>query len=142
MDIVGIGTDVVECLRIRKLIAGHGETFLRKVFTAREITFCQARRRPAEHFAGRWAAKEAVFRALGGAWKQGPPWTDLEIRYDRRGKPTVRVGGAAKEIVRALGLADILLAIAQCRSYATATALAVRSTGAPPTNPGAPDVPF
>src|SRR6266566_3118953 len=82
MEIVGIGTDIVECLRIGRMIEQHGEVFLTRVYTEREIRFCQARRRATEHFAARWAAKEAILRALGTPWRRGIEWTDIEIEQD------------------------------------------------------------
>src|SRR5207247_3747519 len=87
MDILGIGTEIVECLRIGRMIERHGELFLTRVYTDREIRYCQARKRATEHFAGRWAAKEAVFKCLGSGWKRGLCATDLEIRKDPNGNP-------------------------------------------------------
>ena len=71
MDIVGIGTDIVECLRIGRMIEQHGEVFLTRVYTEREIHYCQARKNATEHFAGRWAAKEAILKCLGSGWSRG-----------------------------------------------------------------------
>src|SRR5437588_6292278 len=102
MDIVGIGTDIVECLRVGRMIEQHGELFLTRIFTEREIRYCQGRKRATEHFAARWAAKEAVLKALGTPWRRGMTWTDIEVRNDDAGKPTVLLGGAAREV--ALGL--------------------------------------
>ena len=127
MDIYGIGTDIVECLRIRKMIEKHGEQFLRRVYTEREITYCQSRKRAMEHFAGRWAAKEAILKALGTGWAKGLAWTDVEIRHDPNGKPLVMVGGAVRDFVQKRKIADILLSISHCRTYATAYAMAVRN---------------
>ena len=80
MDILGIGTDIIECPRIGKMIEQHGELFLRRVYTEREIRYCQARKHAIEHFAGRWAAKEAILKAIGTGWSRGIAWTDLEVR--------------------------------------------------------------
>src|SRR5262249_36771069 len=68
MEILGIGTDIVECPRIGKMIEQHGELFLRRVYTEREIRYCQSRKHAIEHFAGRWAAKEAILKAIGTGW--------------------------------------------------------------------------
>jgi len=125
MAIVGIGTDIVECLRIGRMIERHGELFLTRVYTDREIHYCQERKRAIEHFAGRWAAKEAVLKCLGTGWRRGIAWTDLEIRNDPAGKPHVLVCGAAKEIAQTLHIADVLISISHCRAYATAYAIAV-----------------
>jgi holo-[acyl-carrier protein] synthase len=126
MEIVGLGTDIVECVRIRKMIEDHGELFLRRVYTDREIRYCQSRRQAAEHFAGRWAAKEAVLKALGTGWRRGISWRDIEIRNDPSGQPKIAVRGEAKEIAKRMRLQNILITISHCRQFATAYALAVR----------------
>ncbi len=128
MEIVGIGTDIVECLRIGRMIEQHGELFLTRVYTEREIRYCQGRKRATEHFAGRWAAKEAILKCLGSGWRRGLSWTDLEVRNDANGMPQVLMCGAAKDIAQGLRIADILLSISHCRAYATAYAIAVRGT--------------
>lgn len=124
MRIFGIGTDIVECQRIARMLERHGETFVRRVFTEREILYCQKRKRAAEHFAGRWAAKEAVFKALGTGWAKGMCWTDVEIIHDRLGQPLVQTQGAVREYMERLGVGGILVSISHCRRYATACALA------------------
>src|SRR5947209_4243561 len=98
MDIVGIGTEIVECLRVGRMIEQHGEVFLARIYTEREVRFCQARRRATEHFAARWAAKEAVLKALGTPWRRGIEWTDIEIEPDSAGAPQVLLGGATREL--------------------------------------------
>ena len=127
MEIVGIGTDIVECLRIGRMIEEHGELFLNRVYTEREVRYCQARKRAVEHFAGRWAAKEAVLKCLGSGWRKGLCWTDMEVRNDPSGKPVVLLCGAAKDLAQSQRVSNILLSIAHCRAYATAYAVAVRS---------------
>lgn len=127
MEIVGIGTDIVECLRIGRMIEDHGELFLNRVYTDREIRYCQARTRAVEHFAGRWAAKEAILKCLGSGWRKGLCWTDMEIRNDNSGKPCVLLCGAAKESAQQLRITDILITISHCRAFATAYALAIRN---------------
>src|SRR6516165_11858741 len=131
MEIVGIGTDFVECLRIGRMIEQHGEIFLTRVFTPREIRYCQARKHATEHFAGRWAAKEAVLKCLGTGWRRGICWTDMEIRNDSAGRPQVLLCGAAKDIAQSLRIADILVSISHCRAYAMAFATAVRARPLP-----------
>jgi holo-[acyl-carrier protein] synthase len=126
MEIVGIGTDIVECLRIGRMIEQHGELFLTRVYTAREIRYCQARKHATEHFAGRWAAKEAVLKCLGTGWRRGLCWTDMEVRNDPQGKPRVVIRGGARDQALQLHISEILLSISHCRAYATAYALAVR----------------
>lgn len=128
MEIVGIGTDIVECLRIGRMIEQHGELFLNRVYTEREIRYCQLRKHATEHFAGRWAAKEAIMKCLGTGWRRGIAWTDMEVRNDFSGQPRVHMCGAAKDQAQLLRISDILLTISHCRAYATASAIAVRGT--------------
>ena len=66
MEILGLGTDIVECLRIAQMIERHGELFLTRVYTPLEIQYCSARKAATQHYAGRWAAKEAVLKAIKG----------------------------------------------------------------------------
>jgi holo-[acyl-carrier protein] synthase len=127
VEIVGVGTDIVECLRIARMIERHGEQFLCRVYTEREIRACNANKRTTENFAARWAAKEAVLKALGGASARKVTWTEIEIRgVGANGRPEVFLGGAMRELARGLRVADIYLSVAHCRTYATAYALAVR----------------
>ncbi len=125
MNIVGIGTDIIECPRIGRMIQEHGELFLRRVYTDREIRYCQARKHALEHFAGRWAAKEAVLKAIGTGWSKGICWTDLEIRREGTAGPKVLVRGGAKDAAVQRGIGDILVTISHTRTYATAFAIAV-----------------
>jgi holo-[acyl-carrier protein] synthase len=126
MEIVGIGTNVVECVRIGRLIEQHGELFLGRVFTPREIRHCRTARGSTEQFAGQWAAKEAILKCLGIRPSRNASWTDVEVRSDAAGSCTVHVGGIAKDRAQHLHVADILVTIAHCRAYATAYAIAVR----------------
>jgi len=132
MEILGIGTDIVECPRIGRMIEQHGELFLRRVYTEREIRYCQARKHAIEHFAGRWAAKESILKAIGTGWTRGICWTDLEVRNVPSGRPRVVLGCGAKDAARSRGVGEILISISHCRTYATAYALALGATlGAP-----------
>jgi holo-[acyl-carrier protein] synthase len=130
MDIVGIGTQVMECLRVRKLIDRHGETFLRQVYTDRELLFCNGRSHTTEHFTAIWAAKEAVFRSLGTTWRRGMAWTDIEVICENSHGAQARITGATRELMAARGAGSILLTMAHCRTFATATSIAVKGNGA------------
>lgn len=127
MDIAGIGTQVVDCLRVRKLIDQHGERFLAQVYTAREQLFCRDRTRSTEHYAAVWAAKEAVFRSLGTTWRKGVAWTDVEVLCEKPVEPAVIVTGPTKELLDGRGVRNVLVTMAHCRAFATATAIAVRA---------------
>ena len=127
MTIFGIGTDIVEVLRIAQMIERHGELFLNRVYTPREIEYCSARRAANQHYAGRWAAKEAILKAFGTGWARGIQWRDMEIRNDGAGKPTVALGGGARDICEQLGIGDMMISISHCRSHATAFAVALNA---------------
>ena len=125
MRIIGTGIDIIECDRIKEMIGQHGASFLKRVYTPTEIRYCQDRRREAEHFAGRWAAKEAILKALGTGWRKGISWRDVEIRNEPGGKPVVALRGGAREVVEQLGITEVLVSISHCRTHATAYAIAV-----------------
>ena len=129
MDIAGIGTQVMECARVRKLIESHGDAFLRQVYTDRELRLCNAKKHSTEHFTAIWAAKEAVLRSLGTTWKRGTDWTDVEVVCENGGSPQVVVTGATQELMTARGVGGILLTMAHCRAFATATSIAVKGPG-------------
>jgi len=125
MNVLGIGTDIVECLRIAQMIERHGELFVSRVYTTYEIEFCSARKAATQHYAGRWAAKEAVLKALGTGWIRGITWRDVEIRNQPSGQPTIALAGGAREICEQKGIAQMLISISHCRSHATAMAIAI-----------------
>jgi holo-[acyl-carrier protein] synthase len=124
MAVIGIGTDIVECLRIAQMIERHGELFLQRVFTRGEIEFCSSRKAATQHYAGRWAAKEAVLKALGTGLGSGVRWIDIEIRNDHAGTPVLALGGRAREICEQLGARRLLISISHCRTHATALVVA------------------
>jgi holo-[acyl-carrier protein] synthase len=126
MEIVGLGSQVMDCARVRKLIDQHGEVFLKQVYTDREVQFCNGKARTTEQFTALWAAKEAVFRALGTTWKRGTNWTDVEVLCEAAGAPHVVVSGPTAELMAARGVTQIMLTTAFCRDFATATGIAVR----------------
>jgi holo-[acyl-carrier protein] synthase len=124
-NVVGIGTDITEVLRIAQMIERHGELFITRVYTTHEIQYCQSRKMSTQHYAGRWAAKEAVLKALGTGWRKGISWRDVEVRNEPGGKPTVAFRGGARDVVEQLGITEMLLSISHCNSHATAYALAL-----------------
>jgi holo-[acyl-carrier protein] synthase len=124
--IVGIGTDVIECLRIARMIERHGESFLRRVYTDEEIDYCNARRKATQHFAGHWAAKEAILRALGTGWQWGIGWRDMAIRnLPENGRPIVALRGALRDVIEQRGITELHLSISHCRTHAVAYAIAM-----------------
>ena len=132
MAIIGLGTQVMECARVRQLLDEHADAFLKQVYTDREVRFCNGKKQTTEQYTALWAAKEAVFRALGTTWKRGMSWTDVEVVSDNGGPPHAVVSGATRELMAARGVNHVLLTMAFCRSFATATAVAVHAATPPP----------
>lgn len=125
MKVVGIGNEIVECLRIARMVERHEELFLRKVFTRREIEYCSARARANQHYAGRWAAKEAVLKALGTPLRSGMSFRDIELRVHSNGNIAVALAGKARDICAARSIVDMMISISHCHTYASAVAIAV-----------------
>ena len=100
MKITGVGTDLVRISRINRLITDYGSRFLNKIFTPAEVDQCQMRSRPATHFAGRLAAKEALAKALYQTGQMSViPWTRLEILTDEYGRPRAASPSAVDQIL-------------------------------------------
>lgn len=125
MQILGIGTDITEIVRIGRMIERHGEIFLNRVYTEDEIQYCQRRKEYLQHYAARWAAKEAVMKTLGTGWIRGMSWRDIEVSNHQTGRPDILISGGAKEVADGLGITKVLITLSHCRAYATATAIAV-----------------
>jgi holo-[acyl-carrier protein] synthase len=98
--IEGIGVDVVEITRMQKAIDEWGNTFLEKIFTEKELSYARARQNSVQHFAGRFAVKEAVAKALTTGWSEGFRWKDVEIENDKSGKPSVKLYGHVADLLR------------------------------------------
>jgi holo-[acyl-carrier protein] synthase len=124
--IVGVGTDIIETVRIGRVIERHGEAFLHRVFTDDEIRYCSKRREYLQHYAGRWAAKEAVMKVLGTGFAPGVGWKDIEVRTKPSGQPYIQLHGGVRELAEQMGIDEILISVSHCRAYATATAIGVR----------------
>jgi holo-[acyl-carrier protein] synthase len=124
MNIVGVGIDIVECLRIASMIERHGELFITRVYTDDEIEYCTARKAATQHYAGRWAAKEAVLKALGTGWRRGIGWRDIEIKNNAKGAPTVHLRGGARDAMERAGISRMHVSISHCRSFAVAYVVA------------------
>jgi holo-[acyl-carrier protein] synthase len=119
--IVGVGLDLVRVERVAGLLARRGDRALSRLFTADEVRRCRGSRNPAESFAARFAAKEAVFKALGTGWGRGGAWTDVEVVSGPGGEPAVRLSGAAARAAAARGADRLHLSL----THADGTAAAV-----------------
>ena len=118
MKLSGVGIDLVEVPRIREMLEKHGQRFKERTFTAAEIAYCDGCAEPAMHYAARFAAKEAVAKALGtGIWAEGVSWTDIEVGREASGKPVIILHGMAKEHA---GEAACLVSLTHTRDLAMA----------------------
>lgn len=125
MNIIGHGIDIVEIQDIKKLIERSGEHFETRFFTETEWSAVGSDANRIEYLAGRFAAKEAVLKAIGTGWSQGISWTDIEIQRLPIGKPSVVLYSRCQEIAVELGITMWLLSISHTSSYAVASAIAV-----------------
>ena len=125
MRVFGIGIDVVEVQRIAAAIERHGEPFLAKLFTPSEREYCESRKNPAIHFAARFAAKEAVSKALGTGIGGNAGLLEMEIVHDASGAPKILLSGAAERFTRENQITEAQISITHAREYAAANAIAM-----------------
>ncbi len=124
--ILSHGIDLVEVARIERLLEEHGERFLARIYTQGEVAYASANpARRAEHLAARFAAKEAVMKALGTGWARGVAFADIEVVRDGAGKPGVVLHGAAASLADELGVSKWLLSLTHSGLWAQASAIAV-----------------
>jgi holo-[acyl-carrier protein] synthase len=119
----GIGIDIVEVRRVREAVERWGERFLGRVFTQEEVDYCLGRRQGYGSLAGRFAVKEAVFKAIGTGWKRGVTWRDVEVVRKPGERPEVRLSGEVKKIVKD---GCVLISISHTREHAIAVAVVTR----------------
>jgi holo-[acyl-carrier protein] synthase len=118
--IVGTGIDIAEVPRIAASIQRFGGRFLRRVFTAGEIRYCESKANHAERYAARFAAKEAAMKALGTGWNRGVRWRDIEVSREPGGRPTILFHGKAAEVAEKLGAAHVALSLSHTAEQAIA----------------------
>jgi holo-[acyl-carrier protein] synthase len=118
--IKGIGVDIIEIVRIQHTIEESGERFLGRIFTPQEIAYCKSKQDMYQHFAARFAAKEAMSKALSTGWVETFRWKDVEVMNDRSGQPRITVHGRLKE---SLAASSILVTISHSESHAVAMVL-------------------
>src|SRR5438128_7851724 len=109
--ITGIGIDVIQNERIRESIQRFGERFLNRIYTEREKEYCKNCAKPEIHFAARFAAKEAAFKALGTGWAAGVKWKDIEVERLASGKPELNLYGEALARAASMGTARFFVSL-------------------------------
>ncbi len=120
----GIGIDIVNIARIERAIQRWGDRFLQKTFTPGEIAYCAAKTIPWQHYSGRFAAKEAVFKALGTGWGGGVGWQDVEIcAAPHSGPPTARLSDTCLDALGRPEAVRTLISMSHDKEYAIAQAM-------------------
>ncbi len=122
MEIVGLGVDICEIARMERALARHPR-MRERVFTSEEIAYCDSKARPAESYAGRFAAREAVIKALGGY--RGKRWQDISVTRHPSGAPVIALTGNAKRRAAGLGISRVLVTFTHEKTNAVAFAMAV-----------------
>ena len=126
--IIGSGIDLTEIGRIQQSMDRYGKRFLNRVYTPAEQAYCLRKRRSAESFAGRFAAKEAGAKALGTGISFGVHWLEIEVVRKATGQPTLAFHGRAAQIAARLGVAHSSISITHTADLAMASVL-LESTG-------------
>lgn len=123
--VLGLGSDLIEISRIEESLQRYGERFLHRVFTDSEIAYCQRKMKHAsESFAARFAAKEAVAKALGTGISRGISWHEIEVRREPGERPTIFLSGRAAERAAAIGVRRIHVTLTHSRDVAMAIVVA------------------
>lgn len=130
--IVGIGVDIADIERFRRITFERGDRFIHRVFTPREIDYCWRCAHPEERFAARFAAKEAMFKALRIGWQKGLTFQDVEVVNDPLGAPAVVLHGRAALLAREQGVTHVHLSLSHTSAYAVAQVVAERLPESPP----------
>ncbi|MBM4124650.1 MAG: holo-[acyl-carrier-protein] synthase [Nitrospira sp.] len=126
MTIVGVGLDLVKITRIQALAERWQDRFLHRLYTDEERRYCLKRASPYASLAGRFAAKEAVLKALGTGLAGGIRWVDIQVLNDPNGKPVATVSGRAETLLREAGVTGIHVSLSHDADYAIAEAVLTR----------------
>lgn len=117
--IMGLGTDIVEIASIQKAME-QSKRFARRVFTENEISYCESKPQKYQHYAARFAAKEAVMKALKIGWDKGVQWKQVEVINQPCGAPMIVPGGRTKELLDKMGVTSIEISLSHSEQYAIA----------------------
>lgn len=118
--ILGIGIDLIEVRRVREGIERFGDRFTHRLFTPVEIEYCSSRKNPAMHYAGRFCAKEAAFKAMGRGWGGDISWKEIEVYNEPSGAPRIVFYGKALELVQEKKMVRAHVTISHIEEHATA----------------------
>lgn len=123
--IIGTGIDIVEISRIRNAAKKWQKNFLLKIFTDKELEYSNEKISSYQHLAARFAAKEAVLKALGSGLTSRMEWCDIEVWNEESGKPNVRLTGEVERVSQGRGVKGIIISMSHTRTYAVASVILV-----------------
>lgn len=119
--IIGIGIDIIEIDRVKKSVEKFGERFLNKIYTQKELEYCLKKKYKYQHLAARFAAKEAVYKALATGWNEDVSWHNIEISNEPNGMPIVTLHGKLKKFLQKGK--DLKISMSHSRDYVTCMAI-------------------
>jgi holo-[acyl-carrier protein] synthase len=119
--VIGIGIDIIEIERIKSSIDRFGDSFLNKIYTKNELDYCLAKHNKYQHLAARFAAKEAIYKAIATGWEKDATWKNMEITNEPNGLPVVAFFGKLKEFLA--DDKDIKISLSHSDNYVTCVAI-------------------
>ena len=123
--IIGIGIDIIEIDRIKKSVDRFGDHFLNKIYTEKELEYCLSKHNKYQHLAARFAAKEAIYKAVACGWENGATWKNMEITNEKNGIPKVELLGKLKDFIK--NDKEIKISLSHSDNYVTAVAIVYKS---------------
>lgn len=120
--IAGVGIDMIDVERIEQRV-NKENGFKELIFSANEIVYCESKSNKFEHYAARFAAKEAFFKALGTGWFEGTNFNEIEVAHDKNNKPEIVLSGTTQKTIAALGIIKILVSLSHLKTLATAVVI-------------------
>ena len=117
--IIGLGTDIIDVHRIENQVK-KGKAYIDKIFTPNEIAYCESKARKAQHYAARFAAKEAFLKAIGTGWRGGIAFNEVEIMNDEYGKPVITLHGKAKTTIQKICIKQMCVSLSHVKDMAIA----------------------
>lgn len=125
----GLGIDLVSVRRMEEALERHGERLLKRAFTPGEVQYCMGKSFPIPHLAGRWAVKEAFFKAMGIGWGQGLRWREVELKEGLELPPQVILWGETKRKAEEMGISEIWASLSHEREFAVAAVVLAAERG-------------
>jgi holo-[acyl-carrier protein] synthase len=123
--VIGIGIDIIEIDRIKESTENYGDRFLNKIYTQKELDYCLKKKYKYQHLAARFAAKEAVYKALATGWNKEVSWQNIEISNEPNGMPIVTLKGNLKKFLNK-GI-NLKISMSHSRDYVACMAIIYKS---------------